>query len=159
MTLILRLIISIVICEGAGFIGAIFTMPKIATWYTTLRKPVFQPPNWLFGPAWTTLFLLMGIALFLVWNKGLPFASIRTAIIFFVVQFALNILWNVLFFGLQSPLAGLIEISVLWVSILLTIIYFWQISPPAGILLLPYIGWVSFATLLNAAIVYLNRPA
>lgn len=157
MPKVLKLIISIVICEAAGGIGAIFTTPQINTWYATLKKPGFKPPDWLFGPAWITLFLLMGIALFLVWDKGLAFKDIRSAIIVFIVQFALNILWSALFFGLRQPLAGLVEIVVLWVAILLTIIYFWAVSRPAGILLLPYILWVSFATALNAGIVVLNR--
>ena len=158
MPKILKLVLSIVICEAAGGIGAIFTTPQISGWYQTLKKPGFTPPTWLFGPAWATLFLLMGIALYLVWSKGLEFKTIRPAIIIFIVQFALNILWSALFFGLKQPLAGLIEIAVLWVAILLTIIYFWAVSRPAGILLLPYILWVSFATALNAAIVFLNRP-
>ena len=154
----LKLVLSIVICEAAGGVGAIFTSPKIAGWYQTLKKPWFTPPSWLFGPAWATLFLLMGIALYLVWSKGLEFKAIRPAIIIFIAQFALNILWSALFFGLKQPLAGLIEIAVLWVAILLTIVYFWAVSRPTGILLLPYILWVSFATALNAAIVFLNRP-
>lgn len=157
LKLILKLVACIAICEGAGLIGAIFTTPAISTWYATLKKPSFQPPNWLFAPAWTLLFLLMGIALYLIWNKGLPFAQVRTAVIFFAIQLALNILWSVLFFGAKLPLAGLIEIALLWVAILLTILRFWPLSRPAGILLLPYILWVSFATALNAAIVLLNR--
>jgi tryptophan-rich sensory protein len=157
LKLILKLVACIALCEGAGLIGAIFTTPAISTWYATLKKPSFQPPNWLFAPAWTLLFLLMGIALYLIWNKGLPFAQVRTAVIFFAIQLALNILWSVLFFGAKLPLAGLIEIALLWVAILLTILRFWPLSRPAGILLLPYILWVSFATALNAAIVLLNR--
>jgi tryptophan-rich sensory protein len=157
LKLILRLLACIVICEGAGLIGAIFTTPAIPNWYASLKKPSFQPPNWLFGPAWTLLYLLMGIALFLVWRQGLPFAQVRVAVYVFAIQLVLNILWSVLFFGAKAPLAGLVDIAVLWVAILLTIIYFWSISPPAGILLLPYILWVSFATVLNAAVVMLNR--
>jgi tryptophan-rich sensory protein len=154
---ILKLVLCIAICEGAGLIGAIFTTPAINNWYASLKKPSFQPPSWLFGPAWTLLFLLMGIALVLVWRKALPFGEVRVAVYVFAIQLVLNILWSVLFFGAKVPLAGLIDIAVLWVAILLTIIHFWSISPPAGILLLPYILWVSFATVLNAAVVMLNR--
>lgn len=157
MKMAIRLVASLLICQAAGGIGALFTTPAISTWYSTLKKPPFQPPNWLFGPAWTVLFILMGIALFLVWNKGLPFSQVRMAVVMFAVQLGLNILWSVLFFGAKAPLAGLIEIAVLWVAILLTIVYFFAVSRTAGWLLVPYILWVSFATVLNAAIVVLNR--
>lgn len=157
MPKVVKLILSIVICQLAGASGALFTAPAINTWYATLKKPAFTPPAWLFGPAWTALFLLMGIALYLVWSKGLPFSQIKTAVIFFIAQFALNILWSLLFFGVKSPLAGLIDIAVLWVLILLTIIAFYPISRTAGILLIPYILWVSFATALNAGVAVLNR--
>lgn len=157
MNTTLKLFVSLVLCLGAGGLGALFTTPAITGWYAALKKPIFNPPNWLFGPAWTILYLLMGIALFLVWNQKLPFSEVRIAIILFAVQLGLNILWSALFFGLKLPLAGLIEITVLWVAILLTIIYFYPISHGAGILLMPYILWVSFATALNAAIVFLNR--
>src|SRR5512139_3515418 len=104
---IVRLVVSIIICEGAGLIGTIFTTPSIRTWFVTIRKPAWQPPDWLFGPVWTLLFLLMGIALFLVWNRasaptatpGPGSAAIRTAFVVFAIQLVLNILWSVLFFG------------------------------------------------------------
>jgi tryptophan-rich sensory protein len=155
---ILKLVVCIILCEGAGLLGAVFTMPRIRDWYQTLKKPAFSPPDWLFGPAWTTLYLLMGIALFLVWSRGLGHSAVRLAVIIFAVQLVLNVLWSVLFFGMKLPLAGLIEIVLLWIAILLTIIYSSAVSRPAGILLVPYILWVSFATALNAAIVLLNRP-
>jgi tryptophan-rich sensory protein len=154
---ILRLVVCIVLCEGAGLLGAVFTMPRIRDWYQTLKKPSFSPPDWLFGPAWTVLYLLMGIALFLIWNRGLGHGAVRLAVIVFAVQLVLNVLWSIVFFGLKLPLAGLIEIVLLWIAILLTIIYSMAVSRPAGILLVPYILWVSFATALNAAIVFLNR--
>jgi benzodiazapine receptor len=151
-----KLITSIVICQLAGVIGAIFTTSAISTWYATLKKPAFTPPNWVFSPVWITLFVLMGIAAFLVWNKGLSDQRVKTALSIFVAQLILNVAWSVMFFGLRSPLAGLIEIAVLWIAILLSILYFFKVSNIAGILLLPYILWVSFAAILNFSIWRLN---
>jgi len=145
-----KLIISIVICEMAGVIGSIFTSSSVKTWYLTINKPSFNPPSWLFAPVWVALFLLMGIAMFLVWNKN------KKGLIIFFIQLFFNILWSAMFFGLKSPLFGLIVIVILWVLILLTIVRFFKISPPAGELLIPYILWVTFATVLNLAIVLLN---
>jgi benzodiazapine receptor len=150
------LVISILICQCAGFVGSFFTRPSIPAWYTTLERPVFTPPNWIFSPVWITLFLLMGISLFLIWRRGLAGKKVRVALSFFGVQLLLNILWSVLFFGLRSPLAGFIDIVVLWVAIVLTIFYFFKISKVAAILLLPYIVWVSFASALNFFIWRLN---
>ncbi len=151
-----RLIASVVICQLAGVIGSLFTTPAIPTWYATLRKPSFTPPNWIFSPVWITLFVLMGIAAFLVWNKGLSDQKVKIALSIFAFQLILNVLWSVMFFGLRSPLAGLIEIAVLWMVILLTILYFFKVSHVAGILLIPYILWVSFAAVLNFSIWRLN---
>jgi benzodiazapine receptor len=137
-------------------IGSIFTTSAISTWYATLKKPAFTPPNWVFSPAWITLFVLMGISAFLVWNKGLSDQKVKIALSIFVAQLLLNVLWSVMFFGLRSPLAGLIEIAVLWIAILLSILYFFKVSEIAGVLLLPYILWVSFAAILNFSIWRLN---
>lgn len=153
---ILMLIAAIVICNVAGFIGAIFTTSAIPAWYSTLNKPSFSPPNWLFGPAWTTLYVLMGIALFLVWSKGLKTKGVKIALTFFGIQLVLNALWSIIFFGLKSPLWAFIELCVLWVMILITIITFYKVSRPAAYLLIPYIAWVSFAAVLNFMIFYLN---
>jgi tryptophan-rich sensory protein len=154
---ILKLVVSIVICEGAGGIGAIFTTPAISTWYAGLQKPFFTPPNSVFAPVWLTLYLLMAIAAFLIWRKGLNTQSAKPALILFLVQLALNVLWSVVFFGLKSPLGGVILILLLWIAILLTIIRFFKISPPAGGLLIPYIVWVSIAANLNVWVWILNR--
>ena len=151
-----KLIISLLICQVAGGIGSIFTMPAIGTWYATLHKPAFNQPNWIFGPVWTTLFILMGIALYLVWSKSKEQEGRKKAIIFFYIQLILNIGWSFCFFYLQNPLAGLLEIFVLWFFILLTIVYFYKISKPAALLLLPYILWVSFAAVLNYFLYILN---
>ena len=155
-TAIIQLIISIIACQFAGVIGSIFTTPAIPGWYATLDKPAFTPPNWLFAPAWITLYLLMGIAAFLVWRKGLDNRPVRLALAIFLVQLLLNAFWSVAFFGLQSPLSGIIVILVLWIAILFTILRFFRISYMAGALLLPYILWVSFATVLNISIWVLN---
>jgi tryptophan-rich sensory protein len=153
---LLRLAVSIAVCQLAGFVGSFFTRISVGTWYAALKKPSFTPPNWVFSPVWITLFVLMGIAAFLVWNKGLSDQRVKTALGIFVVQLILNVLWSAMFFGLRSPLAGLIEIAALWVAILLTILYFFRISNTAGILLIPYILWVSFAAVLNFSIWKLN---
>jgi benzodiazapine receptor len=154
---VFKLLVSIVICQAAGVIGSFFTTPSIPAWYAGIEKPSFTPPNSVFGPVWITLFLLMGIALFLVWREGLGDRRIRTAFIVFMVQLALNISWSIAFFGLRSPLAGLVVIVILWAAILATIFSFFGISKTAGALLIPYILWVSYAAVLNGAIYVLNR--
>ena len=154
---VIKLISSIVICQAAGVIGSLFTTPSIPTWYASIEKPSFTPPNSVFGPVWITLFLLMGIALFLVWREGLSDRNVRNTFTLFIVQLVLNVLWSAAFFGLRSPLAGLVVIIVLWAAILLTIIRFFGISRAAGALLIPYIAWVSYAAVLNGALYILNR--
>jgi len=152
----LKLVISIVLCQIAGLLGSFFTTPAIPTWYKTLNKPFFTPPNWIFGPVWVSLFILMGISLFLVWRKP-DHPKFKPALLFFSVQFILNVLWSAAFFGLQSPLLGLIDIILLWIAILLTILNFFKVSKVAGMLLMPYLLWVSFASLLNFSLWILNR--
>jgi len=153
---ITKLIISLIVCQVAGIIGSVFTTPAIPTWYEALEKPFFTPPNWLFAPAWITLFFLMGVSAFLVWRQGFDNRQVKKALIIFIVQLVLNIFWSVSFFGLKSPLTGLIIIAVLWVAILFTILNFFKVSKYAGSLLVPYILWVSFAAALNASILFLN---
>ncbi len=153
---VVTLAICILICQCAGFIGTFFTRPSIPTWYATIDKPPFTPPNWVFSPVWIMLFLLMGISLFFIWRTGLTKRSVRIALGYFAAQLLVNILWSALFFGLGSPLAGLIDITLLWILIALTIFYSFQISKAAGLLLLPYIMWVSFAAVLNFFIWRLN---
>lgn len=153
---ILRLIASIVICHLAARIAAVSTSASIQTWYVTLNKPFFTPPNWLFAPVWLTLYTLMGISLFLVWRQGFHNPQVKIALAIFAVQLILNTVWSIAFFGFQSPLAGLIVILFLWVAIAATIITFLPLSKPAGVLLIPYILWVSLAAALNVAILVLN---
>lgn len=152
----IKLIICLVIPQLVGLIGSLFTITSVGSWYTTIIKPSFNPPNWIFGPVWTLLFILMGIGLYLIWSKGINVNGVKLAIIFFVIQLALNLIWSILFFGLHNPMLALIEIFVLWVSILLMIIFFWQISPIAAMIQIPYLLWVTFATILNFSIVLLN---
>jgi benzodiazapine receptor len=151
-----RLIVSIAICQMAGIIGSFFTVSSVSTWYQTLNKPFFNPPGWLFGPVWIILYLLMGISLYIVWNKGVKSKQSKIAVTLFGAQLVLNSLWSIIFFGLKSPLFAFIEIIVLWIAIVSTIIYFYRISKTASYLLLPYIIWVSFASVLNFFIYYLN---
>lgn len=150
----LRLISSIVICQLAGIIGSFFTVSSVSTWYLTLNKPFFNPPSWLFGPVWITLYLLMGISLYLIWNNYSK--DMKLPLIFFGIQLGLNSLWSIIFFGLQNPLFAFIEIIILWVFIFLSIIGFYKKSKTAAYLLIPYILWVSFAAILNFSIFYLN---
>ncbi|MCX8015552.1 MAG: tryptophan-rich sensory protein [candidate division WOR-3 bacterium] len=153
---ILKLLCSIIICQLAGVLGSLFTRPNIPNWYLTLKKPSIAPPNWVFAPVWTTLFLLMAIALYLVWRQGWGNEVVRKAMIIFFVQLVINVLWSAAFFGLRQPLAGFLVIIVLWFFIILTIVYFYNLSKTAGLLLVPYLLWVSFATVLNFMIFKLN---
>jgi tryptophan-rich sensory protein len=152
----IRFVVSIIACQCAGLVGSIFTSPAIPIWYAALEKPPFSPPNWLFAPAWGTLYLLMGVAAFLVWRQGLSKAGVKSALVIFLVQLVINALWSGVFFGLKSPIVGVVVIVVLWVAILFTILKFFRLSVVAGSLLIPYILWVSFATALNIAIWMLN---
>lgn len=156
MKRIFNLILAILICQGAGLIGSIFTISAIPSWYAGLEKPSFSPPNWLFAPVWFLLYTLMGIAAYLIWDRGVGKKEVKTALTLFAVQLVLNSLWSVIFFGLRLPQYAFLEIVALWVFILLTILSFYKISKTAGLLLLPYILWVSFAAILNLFIVRLN---
>ena len=152
----LKLAAAIIISELAGIVGSVFTVPAIPVWYAALAKPALNPPSWVFGPVWTTLFALMGIAAFLVWKKGLARRDVRIALGIFIGQLLLNALWSFIFFGLHSPGGALIEIIFLWLAILAALIAFARISRPAAWLLLPYLLWVTFAAYLNIAIFMLN---
>jgi tryptophan-rich sensory protein len=156
MNRIIRLIVSILVCQLAGVAGSFFTAPSIQTWYSGLNKPAFAPPNWLFAPVWVSLFFLMGVSLFLVWEKGFKGIESRLAIYAFSIQLALNAAWSFLFFGLQNPFLAFVEILLLWAAILVTIILFYVISKKAAILLVPYIVWVTIASILNYSIWFLN---
>ncbi len=157
MKKIIKLVVSILVCQLAGVIGSIFTVSNINTWYIDLSKPLLNPPNWVFGPVWITLYFLMGIALFLVWNKGLDSRFSKNAFILFIVQLVFNAMWSIVFFGLHQLLISVFVIIILWLLIFVNIVQFGKISKPAAYLLLPYILWVSFASYLNIAIYILNN--
>ena len=151
------LVIAIVLCELSGIIGSLFTVSAVREWYPTLVTPSFAPPSWVFGPVWTTLFALMGVAAWLVWEKGMKRQNVKVALGIFLVQLILNTAWSILFFGLHAPGGALVEIIFLWAAIVAAIIAFAKISKPAAWLLAPYILWVSFAAYLNYAFWVLNR--
>jgi tryptophan-rich sensory protein len=152
----LKLVAALVVCQLAGALGSLATILNISGWYTTLVKPGFNPPAWIFGPVWTTLYLMMGAALFLVWRQQDLDSRVKPALGWFAVQLLLNTLWSFLFFCLHSPLLGLVDIVLLWLAIGITIRQFFPISKPAAWLLIPYWLWVTFATVLNFEIFRLN---
>lgn len=155
-----KLLISLALPQLAGLFGALFTSSAIPAWYTTLQRPPLSPPNWIFGPVWTILYLLMGVAVYLVWKQWsfLPWtpAKKRVALASFAVQLVLNSLWSLFFFGLQNPGLALLDILAMVVAISFTIVNFWRVSRTAAWLLVPYLLWVSFASYLNYAIWTLN---
>jgi benzodiazapine receptor len=145
------LILCVAVCFGAAAIGSLFTYPNVNGWYANLRKPSWTPPNWLFGPVWSILYLLMALAAWEVWRiAGLR--SARRPLVWFSVQLILNVTWSALFFAIRSPGLALVEILFLWFAILITLVSFYRQSVLAGALLAPYLAWVSFAVALNWAI-------
>lgn len=147
--------VFLVICLGAGGLGAIATTPEIDGWYKTVVKPTWNPPNYVFGPVWTTLFVMMAIAAWLIWRPA-GFMAAKVPLLLFAVQLALNVAWSWIFFGLHQPGWAFVEIVILWLAIVVTARAFFQRSKLAGWLLVPYLAWVSFATVLNFAIWRLN---
>ena len=154
---IVKLIISILACFAAGGIGSLFTFKAIPTWYPGLKKPKYTPPNQVFGPVWTTLYILIGISIFFIWQKGLSGNNVLLAFALFWVQLVFNALWSIVFFGMKSKGGGVLIIILLWFLILATIITSFRVSIWSGVLLLPYIIWVSVATYLNVGIWWLNK--
>ena len=144
---------------GAGAIGAAATLPSIPTWYAGLAKPPFTPPNAVFGPVWTALYGMMGVAFWRVLRLGAGAPRKGAATVLFLIQLALNALWSVLFFGLRHPLLGLVDILALDVTVLATIAAFWRLDRPAAMLLVPYAAWIGYATALNGAILWMNPAA
>ncbi len=148
--------IAVIGCELVGLLGTPFTISAIPTWYANLNKPFFAPPNWIFGPVWTILYFLMGVSLYLIWKQGWQKKKVKTALVFFILQLVFNFAWSPIFFGLRAPVLGLIVIAMMWICIVLTMIKFYPLSRLAFYILIPYLLWVSFASLLNAGIVFLN---
>ncbi len=152
MNSILSLVVWLVVCFGAALLGLRFPP---GAWYAGLRKPSWNPPNWIFGPVWTLLYILMAVAAWLVWENG--GAANTGALALFLVQLILNAVWTWLFFGLHRPGLAAAEIVLLWLAILATTLGFWTVQPLAGLLLVPYLLWVSFAAILNFTVWRLNR--
>lgn len=158
MNKITRIISVVLTCMAIGYLSGMVTQSAITTWYPTLVKPSFNPPNWIFAPVWSMLYLMMGVAAGLVWNRiDFEKEAVKKALIFFIIQLALNALWSILFFGLKNPMLAGVEIILLWLMIYETYFLFSKISKTAGYLMLPYLAWVSFATILNVSIWWLNR--
>jgi tryptophan-rich sensory protein len=151
-----KLAAAILLCVIVGSLGSLVTITGPGSWYATLQKPFFTPPNWLFAPMWITLFVLMGIALYLVWESDTEPREVQIAIGIFGVQFALNVIWSFLFFGLRSPILGFADIVLLWVMIAATIGAFYRVNKSAAYLLIPYIAWVTLASALNGAVYFMN---
>ena len=143
----------IIVCLGVGVVSGVMTAGAMVDWYPTLNKPFFNPPSWVFAPAWTILYIMMAVAAWRVWLAG---PSSKPALNLFFIQLVLNFLWSVFFFGLHSPALALIDIIAMWIMIALTMRAFFKIARPAGWLLVPYLAWVSFAAVLNASIWWLN---
>ena len=158
MNKITKILTVVVTCLAVGYLSSTVTKSAITTWYPTLVKPSFNPPNWVFAPVWSTLYIMMGVAAGLVWNR-IDFEKevVKKALIVFAVQLGLNALWSYLFFGLKNPMLAGIEIIILWLMIFETYTQFSKIKIIAGYLLLPYLAWVSFAMVLNESIWWLNR--
>ena len=151
-----KLIAAILFCLIVGSLGSLVTTTGPGSWYTALEKPFFAPPNWVFAPVWITLFILMGIALYLVWQSGTENRDVQIALGIFGVQFILNVIWSFLFFGLRSPLLALTDIILLWIMIAATIGAFYRVKKSAAYFLIPYIAWVTIASALNGAVYLLN---
>lgn len=151
----LVLALFVAACFAAAGLGSLITTPRLDGWYAGLEKPFFNPPSWVFGPVWTVLFLAMAVAGWLVWRRT-GFSGAGVAFVLFGVQLVLNVLWSTLFFGLKSPGAALIEIVFLWLAILATLMAFRQASRAAALLFVPYLVWVTFASVLNLEIWRLN---
>ncbi len=158
LTDIIKLIVCLTATLGVGYLGSLYTTPAIDSWYAGLQKPSFNPPNWVFMPVWTVLYVLMAVAAFLIWRSAAPIAQKAPALAAFAVQLGLNLLWSVLFFGLRKPAYALLEIVVLWAMIIVTMVLFNRVSRVAALLLTPYLAWVTFAAVLNSELWRLNRP-
>ncbi|MDA6070517.1 tryptophan-rich sensory protein [Flavobacterium sp. AC] len=158
MNKIVKIVIALFICLMVGYSASTVTRPSVESWYPTLIKPIFNPPNWIFMPVWTMLYILMAVAAGLVWDKiKEQNQEVKVALGFFLIQLTLNAIWSYIFFGLKNPMLALIEIALLWLMIYETYLKFTKINKTAGYLLIPYMAWVAFAGILNASIWWLNK--
>ena len=158
MNKISKILVVVVTCLVVGYFSGMVTRSAIITWYPTLVKPSFNPPNWIFAPVWSMLYIMMGVAAGLVWNR-IDFEKeiVKKALVFFAIQLALNALWSYLFFGLKNPMLAGVEVVLLWLMIFETYSKFVKINKIAGYLFIPYLLWVSFASVLNISIWWLNK--
>ena len=150
---LVRLVVSVAVCEAAGIVGSAFTISAIPVWYATLQKPWFTPPNWLFAPVWLALYFLMGLTLYLLWQSR---PQSKVALGAFGVQLLLNVAWSAVFFGARELFYGFVVIAALWFMILVTIVFSYRVSRSASALLVPYILWVTIASALNYNVWLLN---
>jgi tryptophan-rich sensory protein len=157
MSNLLKLVLAVVAPLAVGALSGFATAQGVRDWYPELTKPWFNPPAWVFGPVWTVLYLLMGVAAYLVWRKGIEQPGVKLALLLFLAQLALNAAWSFLFFGMRKPGLAFAEILLLWLLIAATLVAFYARSRVAGLLLVPYLGWVGFAAFLNHALWRLNR--
>jgi translocator protein len=153
---LLRLAICVLAPLAAGAIGSAFTAGSVQTWYPTLAKPSFTPPAWVFGPVWTALYLLMGVAAFLVWQRGWQRPMVRAGLAFFAGQLVLNAAWSIVFFGAHSVSGAFLVLVLLWLSVLATTLLFGRVRLASALLMVPYLAWITFAAFLNAEIMRLN---
>ena len=151
-----KLLLSIGICQTVGILAFIFAAPSISSWYTTLTKPSFAPPDWIFAPVWFTLFTLMGISFYLIWQEGIEKKAVKSAIVIFIIHLFFNFFWSTLFFSFKSPSLAFCEILILWIMIISLVPQFGKINRLSAYLLMPYLYWVTFASLLNYSIWLLN---
>lgn len=157
MNKITKIILAVAVCLAVGYLSGTVTRSAILDWYPTLIKPGFNPPNWIFAPVWTVLYIMMGVAAGLVWDRiDYDKETVKKALVFFIIQLGLNASWSYLFFGLHNPMLAGLEIILLWLMIYETYMQFDKINKVAGYLLIPYLAWVSFAAVLNGSIWWLN---
>ena len=149
--------LSLVITLGIAYVASLFTRPEIAGWYSSLNKPAFNPPSWLFAPVWITLYIIIAIAAYIIWKKRERSSEYTTTVVIYVIQLLLNFSWSIVFFGMHQILAALIVILALLVAIILNINWFGRFSKAAAWMMVPYLLWVSFGTLLNLSILILNK--
>ncbi|MBK8506460.1 MAG: tryptophan-rich sensory protein [Saprospiraceae bacterium] len=152
-----KILIAVITCVMVGYIGSLPTTEALSSWYPGILKPSFNPPNWIFAPVWTTLYVMMGVAIGIIWHAGWEREVVKNAVMLFLAQLVLNGFWSVIFFGARSPGGALVIIIILWILIILCIKRFFPINRFAAYLMVPYLLWVSFALALNVSIYWLNK--
>lgn len=151
-----KLLVSLMMPLGLGTLAGIFMATALPEWYANLNQPSFNPPNWIFGPVWSTLYILMGFSLFLIWDVDAS-KERNLAIYIFLLQLVLNIGWSFIFFNFNMIGLALVDIILLWISIVIMLVLFYRIKPLASAINIPYLLWVTFAAILNTSFYFLNR--